>query len=472
MRNKYVRLVIDISVFIAGIVLAKVVQFLLMPLYTSNMTTEAYGVAELTNNISELFFPIVTLCVYEAAFRFVVGSKYKNEEILTSSIKILSFTALLGAALLVISNIFFKYEFAGYLYFILYAYSFRMLVAYYVRGKGYARLFAESGIITAVFLAFFSYFFLVKLQWDVKGYLLSIGFSHLCSLVYLFFGGKLYKELKWKIETREITRDLLYYSTPLIIYNIGYWLTTMLGRYILLWSTDASTAGVYAAVIKLAAIINMLQQAFYAAFQLNASREYDNSDRETYYTNIYRIYAVSVLMFGSIILCLSPLLSQLTLKNDFYRARIYLPLVLLVAIIDCLFVFFRTMYTTYKFTKKAIPSMLIGAVVNITIGLLTASRFGIWGICFASLFCYLVQAIYQIIDVKKFVTIKCDWKYIILYLGILFVQVMFLSLDNSQGIILSFAVTIFVVTSSLFLYRSDFSRIATPLISMLSKTEK
>lgn len=463
-KNKYKRLIVDISVFITGIVLTKVVQFALLPLYTTYMTAESYGVAELTNNMSELLFPIVTLCIYEAAFRYVVGSKFSKEEIITASIKTLSFTAIISAIILLICNYVFKYEFAGYLYFILYAYSFKMLLAYYVRGKGFTKIFAVSGIITAVSLALFSYVFVVHLHWDVKGYLLSIAFSNVCSLLFLFIGGKLYQEIKWDIKTKDVTRELLHYSTPLIVYNIGYWLTIMTGRFILLWLTDASTVGEYAAVIKLAAIINIIQQAFFAAFQLNASREYNSSDKEMYYSNIFKIYAIAVLMFGSIILCLSPFLSNLTLKNEFYNARIYLPLVLLIAIIDCLFVFFKTMYTTYKLTKKAIPSMFIGVGINFVIGMITASKYGIWGICIASLLCYTAQAIYQIIDVRKFVNIKCDWGYIITYLGLLCVQVFLLSFGNFKGILFSGVIAIYVVISSIFLYRKVLFRMVTPLL--------
>lgn len=181
-----------------------------------------------------------------------------------------------------------------------------MLIAYYVRGKGYSKLFAVSGIINAVFLAIFSFLFLVLLKWDVKGYLLAIAFSYISSMVFLFVGGRLYKEIKFSIKTKAVTKELLRYCTPLIIYNVGYWITTMSGRYILLWSTDASTAGVYAAVIKMASVINMLQQAFYAAFQLNTSREYESTDKEEYFSNIFKLYAACILMFGSIILCFSP----------------------------------------------------------------------------------------------------------------------------------------------------------------------
>lgn len=40
------QLIKDIFVFSMGTVMTKLIQFLLMPLYTSSLTTEAYGAAE------------------------------------------------------------------------------------------------------------------------------------------------------------------------------------------------------------------------------------------------------------------------------------------------------------------------------------------------------------------------------------------------------------------------------------------
>ncbi|WP_333646065.1 lipopolysaccharide biosynthesis protein [Lacrimispora sp.] len=458
-ENKYGRLVVDMAVFTIGTVLTKLVQFLLLPLYTTYMTTETYGVAELTNNMSELLFPIVTLCIYEAAFRYAVGSKHSKEEIISASIKVLFLSALAGAVLAVCAKHIIGYEYAFYLYFILFAYSFRMLIAYYVRGKGLSKLFAVSGIINAIFLAIFSIVFLILLKWGVKGYLLAIAFSYLFSMLFLFFGACIYKEVRVVSSNKGVTKELLNYSMPLIFYNIGYWLTTMSGRYILLWNTNSSTAGVYAAVIKMAAVINMLQQAFYAAFQLNTSREYESDDKEQYFTNIFKLYAACILIFGSIILCLSPILAKLTLKNEFYSAKVYLPLILFVAIIDCLFCFFKTMYTTYKLTKRAVPSMIIGTVVNIIICFATVTSFGIWGICIASLFCYVSQAIYRIFDVRKFVTIHCNWIVIIPCVLLLVIQVLCLTTYSLPGLLVSCLITIIVVLYNLIFYKKELLQI-------------
>lgn len=456
-NDKYTRLISDMLIFTIGTVLTKVVQFILMPLYTTYMTTEAYGVAELTNNLSEFLLPIATLCIYEAAFRFIIGSKYSKKDVLSSSIRILMISALIGAILLVIVNTFVKFEYAAYLYLVLYAYSFQKINSYYVRGKGCSKSFAISGIINAIVLGLSSVLYLVVFHLEIKGYLLAIMTGYIVSGLFLVVAGKVYKDFSLSIIDKNATKEFLKYSSPLIIYNIGYWLTTMSGRYILLWNTDASTAGKYAAVMKMAAVINMLQQAFYAAFQLNTSREYNSKDKEAYFSNIYRLYSSGILMFGSMILCVSPILAKLTLKGDFYSSNVYLPMILFIAIIDCLFCFYKTMYTTYKLTKRAVPSMVIGTIINIIVALAMVRKYEIWGICIASLLCYLSQAIYRIIDTSKFVKIKCNWKVIIIAIVVLIIQVILLTISyNIINVVLSLVLMMIVITINIVFYRKDF----------------
>ena len=57
--NKYRRLLQDIIVFGLGNFIVKIIQFLLMPLYTTYLTAEIYGIAELVNNLTELYIQLL-----------------------------------------------------------------------------------------------------------------------------------------------------------------------------------------------------------------------------------------------------------------------------------------------------------------------------------------------------------------------------------------------------------------------------
>lgn len=419
-NSRYKQLAGDMGIFVVGTVLAKAIQFLLMPLYTSYMTTTAYGTAELTNNLSELLFPLVTLCVYEAAFRYAVDPKVNNGEITKSVTRILGISMILGLTAAIFIKLVFHYKFAYYLYFVLYAYSFRMCAAYYVRGKGLSKEFAISGIVNALALGLFNVLFLVVLSEGERGYLISLGASYITSGIYLLFRGKIKDDLKGSTYNKETNELLLKYGIPLIFYNILYWFTTISGRYILLWFTDASTAGLYVAAIKISAVINMLQQAIYAAFQLNTSQTYEESeDKEAYYSSVVNSFTSLYAIFGSMMICLAPLIAKITLRGEFYSAKIYLPLIMFSAIIFCISSLLGALYSTYKMTKRKIGVSLTGAFVNILAGIILAPKFGIWGVCIASALCYISQAIYMVIDVDKFCHITYKKKNILIDLAAL-----------------------------------------------------
>ena len=127
-ENRYNRLASDIFIFVIGTVLSKAIQFVLMPLYTSYMTTEAYGVAELTNNLSELFFPIATLCIYEAAFRFAVDPEFDNSNLAATAFDVVMKSAIVGALIALIAKYIFQYKYVIYLYFILYSFFSSVLI--------------------------------------------------------------------------------------------------------------------------------------------------------------------------------------------------------------------------------------------------------------------------------------------------------------------------------------------------------
>lgn len=170
----------------------------------------------------------------------------------------------------------------------------------------------------------------------------------------------------------------------------------------------------------------MIQQAVYAAFQLNSSRIYTESNKELFYSEVINVFISIYCVFGALVVCLTPLLAKITLKKDFYSAGCYLPAIMLAAIINCISSVIGTMYSTYKQTQKMVGVSIVGLLVNMGIGIILTPVIGIWGVCVASVCCYACQLVYKYFDVGKFCKINYQWKYtvpdIILLLFIVFIM--------------------------------------------------
>lgn len=91
MESKYKVLASNTVVFAIGNILVKLISFFLMPLYTSVLTTEQYGVAELLNNSIEIVLPIATLCIVEALYRFAIDENSDHSTIFVDALFITNF---------------------------------------------------------------------------------------------------------------------------------------------------------------------------------------------------------------------------------------------------------------------------------------------------------------------------------------------------------------------------------------------
>ena len=58
----------------------QVVSFLLLPLYTSKLTTNEYGTYDFLVTLSVFLLPIITLLMDESMFRFLIDAESKKEK--------------------------------------------------------------------------------------------------------------------------------------------------------------------------------------------------------------------------------------------------------------------------------------------------------------------------------------------------------------------------------------------------------
>ncbi|SCY42566.1 lipopolysaccharide biosynthesis protein [Butyrivibrio sp. INlla14] len=397
----------DVLVFLIGNVLAKAVQFFLLPLFTAYMSTDAYGSGELINNFSELLLPFATLCIYDSVFRFSVNEN--NSAFLNSAISLLMRSAIICGVAVIAFWLISKDWAIVYLFVIVYLYSLKMILAYYIRGKGKSVYYALSGVINAFSLFLFSSVFLVLLGFEARGYLASIALAYMVTSIFLLFGIEEKMVITIRPIDKEIYRKMLKYSTPLIIYNTGYWITNMSGRYAISIFSGVGNAGIYLAAMKIATIINMIQQAFFMAFQLNGAKQYDQKGSNEYFDDILTIYLAVVFIFGGAVMMLYKVIARITLHGDFYSAVVFLPVIILGAIVDCFFCYFKVLYSVFKRTKRIIISVLIGAIVNVFMCVILVPQLGILGACISSIICFFAQGVFRIFDTRAFIKIRINW---------------------------------------------------------------
>ena len=96
--NKYKKLFSNTVAMTIGQFSSKVLSFLLIPLYTSILTTEEYGIYDIIVTTVTLLTPFLTLVISEAVLRFAIDNEYDNRYVFTIGISLV----FLGSGILLL----------------------------------------------------------------------------------------------------------------------------------------------------------------------------------------------------------------------------------------------------------------------------------------------------------------------------------------------------------------------------------
>lgn len=430
-NTKIKTLLSNTVVFGIGNVASKLILFFLMPLYTAILTTSDYGLGEILNSSVELLFPIVTLSIVEAVFRFSIDEDdLKRQEIFSIAIKIILLGFVILTSVFAYIDKFINYEYTWYLIFMIVAYSLKMLFANFVRGIGKVKIFALNGVIASFTLVVYNLIFIAWFRWGVRGYLLSIILSNFSAAIFVFIFSQEYKYINFNAINKDLFKSMLIYSLPTIPNLLSWWVTNTSSRYIILFFCGAGLAGKFAAASKLPSMINLMSNVFQQAWQYSSSIEYGKSGSNNFYNDVFKYYSSFILTACSGLIMITPIISMFLLKGDFYDAWHYVPLLLLSATFGCYSVYFGSFYLAAKKNKMLMISTIAGAVVNIFICLLMIPKIGVYGALWASVLSYLVIIIIRIRDTKKYADIDIQIKSLILSIIILFLQSLVLTKEN------------------------------------------
>lgn len=409
------RLIKDIFIFATGNVLSKIILLILMPLYTSILTTSEYGIAEILNTLVELSIPVFTLCVSDAVFRYSINEENTNkEEIFIIGLYITVFGIIISFLLVTVLN-FFKIKYIIILWFIFSTYSIKQFLGCYLRGIGKPIGFAFSGVIATITLVVFNIYFLTILNKKLYGYLWSIVLSNLFGILVMMYFINPIKIIKrnyfflFSKRGKKLEKRMLKYSLPIIPNSISWWLNTVANRYILLYICGSATTGLFSAISKLAAVVNLLSAIFQQAWQYSSALEYKKNTRDEYYSKIFFIYFRFVIISCTLIIYTSQIFSKYILLGDFQAGIKYIPLIIFSSMLGCISVFFGGIYTASKNNQMLMLSTIIGTIANILLSFILGFKFKILGVIIASNISYIIVVIIRILDTRKYVNIKINY---------------------------------------------------------------
>ena len=219
-KSKYSYLAKNTLLFTISSFGSKILVFLLVPLYTSILSTADYGIADTITITASLLIYIFTLNIQDAVLRFAIDRRDSPEQCLAFGLRVLCIGSAVFGAILVAVRLINLFQWEGYIYLFLFLqYFFGALYhifSNYLRAVDKVKEVAISGIITTLVTIICNIFLLLVVRLGIIGYLISMVAGSFVSSFYCntIIGHSPIKLAVTSVE-KSIRRPMLAYSIPL-----------------------------------------------------------------------------------------------------------------------------------------------------------------------------------------------------------------------------------------------------------------
>ena len=426
MNSKYSYLSKNIVLFAISGFVPKLLAFFLVPLYTSFLTPGEYGVSDLITTTVSLMLPIFTLDIQDAVMRFALDREYDQKDVFTSAVRIVLWgTVLVALGALAAAGLKLPGLKQEYLFFFVVTFfcsGMNSSISLFCRGIDRVGVMVVGSILNSAVCLTANLLFLAVLHWGLTGYLLANLLGALASLVYCFFGARLYRYLHWHSSPRTM-KSMIDFSFPLIFNVIAWWINNASDRYILTWISGVAASGLLAVAYKIPTLLSVFQNVFSQAWSISAIKEFNREDSDGFIGNTYAMIHAGMVIVCSGLMMFTVPLAKLLFANQFFAAWRLVPPLLLSVVFNAMSLFIGSIFTAVKDTKTLSASTVAGAAVNTVCNFVFIRQWGAYGAAAATAVGYSATLLMRHLVLRKHIRMRIHFRRDLLVYGLLCLQI-------------------------------------------------
>lgn len=389
----------------------KVITFLLLPLYTSVLTTSEYGDYDYITILGIFLMPVVTLLLDESMFRFLIGCKstLEKQRVFTIAVIIELCGVLLFSILAMIITGLIEYKYDSWLILYVVACSFAYIINPLLRGQGNYKAYAIYNMMISLSVTIFSIALILFWKQSIYSLLLACILGHVLAATIMSVYIKIWKYINIKSFSTSEAYKMLKYSLPLIPNKLSWAIISVSDRFIIMNLIGSNAAGIYAISNKFPMVMDTVYGFFSTAWQESASRVLDSENHE-FYKCMY-IYMQRFILSMCCIWCIfMPFLFSLLINEDYNEALRYIPILLVASAFGEWSVFFSGIFYAYKDTVTIGRSSVIAATLKIFFACIFIYKFGLYGGAVSTVISNVILYLYRKKAIKRYTNLKDDFK--------------------------------------------------------------
>ncbi len=367
---------------------SKILVFLLVPLYTSILSTEDYGTYDLATTTEMMLYPILSLNIVDAVMRFLMDRQVDRRKIITIGNKFILISIVAFGILFFGVNIFVSFDsIAGLEVLIFFYYLSYILNQYFVQvSKGIERVYdmGIAGIIGTVSLLGFNILFLTVFKWGLRGFFLSNILSLVIPDLYYFIRIKFWNFIIFQGVDKKIQKEMLVYGVPLIATTLGWYINSSADKYSVTFLCGVAANGLLSVAYKIPQIIATLQTIFTQAWQISAVKEYGEKDTSAFYGQAFNIINLLMCAACAWLIIFTKPLGMILYQKDFYSAWQYVPFLIISCVFNSASGFLGPILSAKKDSKSMAMSAIYGASANVVMNVAFVYFVGIQGATIAT----------------------------------------------------------------------------------------
>lgn len=405
--KKYSYLLKNIGLLALSSFGTKVLSFLLIPLYTSVLSTSDVGIYDNYTTTVTLMLSVLTMNVSEAVMRFTLDPNKEKSSVFSIGVRRICLAAVIFSLLVLINKTFDLIPlFNQYAVFLLLYFVGSLLydfLSQFSRGVDKISYVAIAGAMNSVIMLSTNILFLLYFKMGLVGYFLAHCLALYIPALFLFIRLKAWQYWR-KEKTPELKQEMNSYSRPLVLNSTAWWINNVSDRYIVTWICGTAANGIYSVAYKIPSILNIFQNIFSQAWTLSAVKEYDDKEND-FYSVIYRWYNCGMVLVCSGLLIGNKLMAHILFKKEFFMAWQYAPFLMISVVFGSLSGMLGGVFSASKTSKTLATSTAIGAAINTVLNLLLVHLIGPLGAAIATLAAYVVVWAYRLVKARKLVRI-------------------------------------------------------------------
>ncbi|MBP1539308.1 MAG: oligosaccharide flippase family protein [Prevotella sp.] len=394
MEQKYKKLGKNTILVMVGQAGSSLISLLMLPLYTSWLTTEEYGTVDLMSTYASIILSIITCCVADSIFIFPKNADDESKKKYFSSGLLFVLVAFLVSSLInVIANRFIhSYEFLNlYSWHTLFLTLSMFLQKYaqqFTRSLEKMVVFATTGIVHTIAVALLAILLIPIYKLD--GYIYSLILSNIIAAIYSLLCSRSYKYISLRAFSKPHLKTLLIYGVPLIPNSLMWWMVNGLNRPVMEAYLGMSAIGLYAVANKFPGIVSMITNVFSNAWGISMLDEFEKPGFNTFFNRMFRLITFVSVISAFFLIIFSKQVISIFASDSFYEAWHVLPMLIISTVINTSTGLMGGIFMAMKQSKFFFYSSMASAATSVAFTFLLINQFGLLGCAIAAALSFLV----------------------------------------------------------------------------------